>query len=90
MSPTGPHICRLRPRVPVRESRARSLFVLACFSPTRRVLTAEQIAAQLHLSSRTAEGLAENLVRVGCLDLDRSGAYRLAGPSRDLGVRDEL
>lgn len=85
MSADGPCIRRLRPSPSVRGSRAR-LFVLAYFSPTRRVLTAEQIAAQLELLPATVRQVAAPLVLVNCLEVDRTGAYRLAS---GLTVNDE-
>lgn len=86
MSPAGPHTRTLRPPPPAPESRAHGLFVLACFSRRRRVLTAEQIAAQLKLLPETVKQLAVNLVLVHCLEQDAPGTYRLA-PS--LTVNDE-
>jgi hypothetical protein len=89
MSLDGPHVLRSAPRSATGGPLARRLFVLSCFSPKSPALTAEQIVAQIQLSPRTVEALAENLVRVGCLDLDRSGAYWLAGVSPGLEVIDE-
>lgn len=89
MSPEGSHVRRLLPACSPRGSSARGMYVLACFSPTYRALTAAQIARQLDLSLATVESIAANLVMLGCLTLDPSGAYLLAGVSPSLGVKDE-
>jgi DNA-binding IclR family transcriptional regulator len=89
MSPEGSHVRRLRPACSPRASTARGMFVLACFSPTCRVLTAAQIARQLDLSPTTVASVAANLVMLGCLTIDPSGAYLLAGASPSLGMKDE-
>jgi DNA-binding IclR family transcriptional regulator len=85
MSPEGSHGRRLRPACLPRGSSARGMYVLACFLPASRVLTTAQIAKQLNLSAATVESVAANLVMLGCLTLDPSGAYLLAGASPSLG-----
>lgn len=80
---------RLRPAYMPRGSSARGMYVLGCFSPACRVLTAAQISKQLDLLPATIESVAANLVMLGCLTLDLSGAYLLAGGSSSLRVEDE-
>jgi DNA-binding IclR family transcriptional regulator len=70
-------------------SRILGMFVLVCFSPTRRILTAAQVAKQLDLSPATVEGVAMRLVVLGCLTLDTSSAYLLAGVLKSLVVKDK-
>lgn len=89
MSPEGSHVLRLSPACLPRGSSARGMYVLACFSPTCRALTAAQIARRLDLSPATVKSVTANLVMLGCLTLDPAGAYLLAGASPGLGVKDE-
>jgi DNA-binding IclR family transcriptional regulator len=78
MSPEGSHVRRLLPACSPRGSSACGMYVLACFSPTYRALTAAQIAKQLDLAPATVESVAANLVILGYLDLDPTGVYRMA------------
>lgn len=77
----------LCPACPPRGPSARGMFVLACFSPTCRILTAAQIARQIDLAPAMVESVGIKLVALGCLTLDQSGAYLLAGASPNLGIK---
>jgi DNA-binding IclR family transcriptional regulator len=83
MSPNGPYVRRLRPARPSVGSTEKGMMLLACFSPESRALTAEQIADRLGLLPATVEILAENLVKLHCLDIDPFGAYTLATSSHN-------
>lgn len=67
-----------------------SLMILSCFSSQRPALSLEEIARVLKLPPATVQALTANLVRVGCLQQDTSGAFTLAEENtKTFVVRDE-